>query len=202
MQSIHSNHPKYLSALAHLQDSKNKLSNALQSAVENHEIRLLKHTAYVRKDATGASSTYPFIDENTKKLGGISTMNGNALPQNMAVVADAIAIAIGEGAAGEEGKVTYSTAIPAALRNANFVLKQNGREILDIPVSDLIPAEMPTKQEDLFHDLEAFILLADEATMSWDFVFPNGAVLEPSVEGKKVFVEVRIKGYKTLRNNI
>ena len=203
MTTIESNRIKYLSALAHIEATSNKLSNALGNAVSGKQIRLLKHTAYVRKNATGASSTYNFIDENTKKLDGISTMNGNSLPQNMAVVADAIAIGIAQHAdANKEGAVVYTQDVPAALRNANLVIKQNGREILDLPVADLIAGEMPTKQEDYYHDLETFILLADEEAMTWQFVFPSGVVLEPSTGAENVYVEIRIKGYKTLRNVI
>ncbi|SFB72284.1 hypothetical protein SAMN04487907_101260 [Zunongwangia mangrovi] len=201
MTTIHSNRIKYLSALAFLGEVTDKLSAGLRQDLASQRVRLLKHTAIVRKNATNASSTYPFIDENTKKLAGISTMNGNSLPQNMAVVADAISVGFAEGdGADKEGAVIYTQDVPAALRNANFVLKQNGREILDVPVADLIAGEMPTKQEDYFHDLETFILLADETAMSWDFVFPGGQTLAPSEAGKNVYVEVRIKGFKTLKN--
>lgn len=177
-----------------------ELASLIRSADGDPKVRLTRHTVYVRKNATNASSTWRIIDENTKKVDGVSTIGENRLPKNQVVVFDKIAVGFAEGdAAGKEGALAYNQEAPSSLRNANLVITQNGREVVDLPVADLIAGETTHTSGDAYHDLEGFNYLVDDQAMEWNFRFPNGETLAPSAAGKVAYVEVRLQGFKTSR---
>ena len=200
------NRSKILAALAFLVAVSNAFSNELANLirpVDGTEIkaRLTRHTVYVRKDATNASSAFSIINENTKKVDGVSSISETKLPKNHAVIFDKVAIGFAEGdAAGQEGALDYtSTKAPAILRNAVLVITQNGREVLELPVADMVKVTSPTNSGDYYHDLEGFHYLVDDQPMEWVLRFPNGQTLAPSAAGKFNYLEVRFQGFKTSR---
>lgn len=199
------NRDTIIKALGFLVAISSAFSSELAQLIQpmNGEIgaRLTRHTVYVRKDATNASSAWKVINENTKKVDGVSSISETKLPKNQAVIFDKIAIGFAEGAAvGKEGSLDYSvTTPPAVLRNANIVITQNGREVLDLPVADLIKGQSSNASGDLYHDLEGFNYLVDDQPMDWVLRFPEGTVLAPSAAGKFNYVEVRLQGFKTTR---
>lgn len=205
------NREKILLALSFLITVSGALSAELQGLIQprpnngngKSEIgaNLKRHTVYVRKEATNASSRWAIIDENTSKVDGVSSISKTSLPKNEAVVFDKIAIGFGEGdAAGLEGAINYSAnTAPAALRNAVFVITQNGREVVEIPVSEALKGVSPGSPADYYHDLEGFHYLVDDQPMEWMLRFPNGQTLAPSAIGKFVYVEFRLQGFKTAR---
>lgn len=200
------NRSKILSALAFVVAVSNSFSSELANLIRPNmgtgdiQARLTPHTVFVRKNATNASSSWRIIDENTKKVDGVSSISETKLPKNHAVVFDRIAIGFAEGdAAGLEGSVDYSATVPAVLRNANLVIIQNGREVVDLPVADLIKGQSTNNSSDNYHDLEGFSYLVDDQPMNWSFVFPDGKALAPSAAGKVNYIEVRLQGFKTTR---
>ena len=200
------NRTKIIAALGFLVAVSSAFSAELKNLItppDGSEIksRLTRHTVYVRKNATGASSAWAVIDENTKKIDGVSTVSETKLPKNHAVIFDKIAIGYAKStAAGEEGAVDYtSTKAPAALRNANIVITQNGREVVDLPIADMVKVVSPTNNEDYYHDLEGFNYLVDDQPMEWTIRFPNGQNLAAVAAGDNHYLEVRIQGFKTSR---
>lgn len=200
------NRDKILSALGFLVAVSTAFSSELANLIrpiDGSEIkaRLTRHTVYVRKNATGASSSWNVIDENTKKVDGVSSISETKLPKNQAVVFDKIAVGFAEGdAAGKEGALDYSAAtVPAILRNANVVITQNGREVLDLPIADLVKGETTATAGDNYHDLEGYHYLVDDQPMEMILRFPNGQTLAPSAVGKFNYIEIRLQGFKTSR---
>ncbi|MGB7841156.1 MAG: hypothetical protein WBL21_00085 [Salinimicrobium sp.] len=196
-----SNRSKYLTAFAFLAEVISGVSNELQNVFSQDGIRMTRHTVFVRKNATNAGSSWKVIDENTKKKDGVSSFGDQKLNKNQAVVFDKIALGFAEGdAEGQEGALDYSsTKAPAVLRNATLVITQGTREVLEIPVADMVKVTSPTKMEDYYHDLEGFNLLADDQEMDWKLVFPSGQVFAPSAAGKQNYIELRLQGYKTIK---
>jgi len=201
MESPMNNRTKILAALEFLILIAVALSSELKALISGNEIRLSRHTSFVRKDATGAASTWNLIDENTKSIAGVSSVSERRFPKNQALIFDKVAVGFAEGDAdGKEGALDYTSAkAPAILRNASLVLTQNGREVLDIPIADLTKTISPGSPEDYYHDLESFSYFADDQAMEWQIKFPNGESFAPSAAGKFNYVEVRLQGYKTSR---
>lgn len=195
------NRGKILAALAFLFVIGNALSNELSQLVNRKDARLTRHTVFVRKEVTNAGGTHKIIDENTKKVDGISSISETKLPKNQAVIFDKIAIGFAEDAAqGKEGALDYtSSKAPAVARNAQLVITQNGREVVNLPLADLVKTISPGSPADYYHDLEGFNYLVDDQPMEWNLVLPNGQVLAPGTAGQFVYMEVRLQGFKTIR---
>lgn len=195
------NRTKISTALAFLVAIGAMFSSELSSLIDIKNVRLSRHTVLVRKDVTNAGGAVRIIDENTKKVDGVSSISETKLPKNHAVIFDKVAIGFAEGdAAGKEGALDYtSTKAPAVLRNASIVITQNGREVVDLPLADLVKTISPGSPEDYFHDLEGFNYLVDDQPMEWTLRLPNGEVLAPSAIGKFNYLEVRLQGFKTSR---
>lgn len=195
------NREKVLSAILFLVAVGQMMSNELSSLIGSNDVRLTRHTVFVRKNVTNVGGAIRIIDENTKKIDGVSSLSETKLPKNQAVIFDKVAIGFAEGdAAGKEGALDYtSTKAPAVLRNANIVITQNGREVVDLPLADLVKTISPGSPEDYYHDLEGFNYLVDDQPMEWVLRLPNGEVLAPSAAGKFNYLEVRLQGFKTSR---
>lgn len=195
------NRTKISTALAFLVAIGTMFSSELSSLIDVKNVRLSRHTVLVRKDVTNAGGAVRIIDENTKKVDGVSSISETKLPKNHAVIFDKVAIGFAEGTAvGQEGALDYtSSKAPAALRNASIVITQNGREVVDLPLADLTKTISPGSPEDYYHDLEGFNYLVDDQPMEWTLRLPNGEVLAPSAAGKFNYLEVRLQGFKTSR---
>ncbi|MDT0643696.1 hypothetical protein RM553_12710 [Zunongwangia sp. F363] len=195
------NREKLLAAAAFLIAIANAFSSELSGLIGLEQVRLTRHTVFVRKEVTNAGGQIRIIDENTKKVDGVSSISETKLPKNQAQIFDKIAIGFGEAdAQGEEGSVDYTASkAPAIARNASIVITQNGREVLDLPLADVVKAISPGSPEDYYHDLEGFNYLVDDQPMEWYLRLPNGKVLAPSAAGKFIYMEVRLQGFKTSR---
>lgn len=198
------NRSKIIAALAYVMSAATAMSNELAQLISGNQIKLSRHTVYIRKDVSDAAGTFNIIDENTLKVDGVSSLSKTSLPKNQAVIFDKIAIgyALGTVTAGEEGKQAYgTTTVPPELRNANLVITQNGREVLDLPVADLVKGQSSNNSDDYYHDLESFNYLVDDAQMEWQFRFPKGVSVVKGGVGNDLhkYVEVRLQGFKTSR---
>lgn len=203
------NRTKILTAIAFLISVSGAFSSELANLIKPQfgnsarepQVRLTRHTVFVRKNVTGSAGGYQIIDENTKKIDGVSSLADTKLPKNQAVLFDKIAVGFAEGdAAGKEGALDYgATVVPAVLRNAQLVITQNGREVLDIPVADIVKGEQSANSEDYYHDLEGYNYLVDDQPMSWMLKFPNGETFAASAAGKHNYLEIRLQGFKTSR---
>jgi len=195
------NREKITSAGAYLVDRSSYFSGELKSNIDSGEAQLNRHTLFVRKNATNAAATWPMIDSRTQETVGVSSLNGTKLPSNQALVFDKIAIACVEGdAANLEGSLDYvASKVPPVLRNAQLVIVQSGREVINLPVSDLVKTISPSSSEDYYHDLEGFNHLIDNQDITIEFKFPDGTTLAPSSAGKFLYVELKMQGFKTSR---
>jgi len=176
-------------------------SSELSSLIEGKNVRLNRHTVFVRKNVTNAGGAVRIIDENTKKVDGISSLSETKLPKNHAVVFDKIAVGFKEDPNdNNEAGVDYvASKAPAIARNASIVITQNGREVLDLPLADLVKGVSPGSPEDFYHDLEGFFYLVDDQPMEWTLRLPNGKSLAPETAAQFVYMEVRLQGFKTIR---
>jgi hypothetical protein len=204
------NRSKILTALAFLVSIADAFSSELSGLINPTAgfmgIKLSRHTVYIRKDVSDASGTFNIIDENTLKVDGVSSISKTSLPKNQAVVFDKIALgyALGTNAGGDEGKLQYdNTNVPAEIRNAVLVITQNGREVLELPVADMVKGQTTATAGDYYHDLESFNYLVDDEQMEWQLKFPKGVSVAKGGAGTDLhkYVELRLQGYKTTRRS-
>jgi len=184
-----------------LEDISPILGAELQQLIAAQRVRLTDHTVFVRKNITGASSNFDVIDATTEKIDGVSSIKGTRLTKNQAVIFSEIALGYAEGDPNQEGGVTYRDSNIAALRNAMFVITQNNREVLSIPVADLLrPAGTSLNASDKYYKLGGLGFLVDDEEMDWQLKFPAGVAMPAPATGKQHYLEVFIKGFKTIKN--
>ena len=177
-----------------------KFSTSLNEYVVNGEATLDPHTLLVRKNISGASSNYDFIDAQTEKVAGISTLQGTTLPKGQALIAHGISISYAVGALADgPGAQDYTAAVPAIVRNAHLLIKQNGREVINEPVSNFLKGEATANSMDYYFDTPSFRYLVDDESIEIKLVFPTGTNLAAATAADNHFLELRILGQKTNR---
>ncbi len=195
------NKEKYATAASFLIEHAPAMSQELSQWIESGGVKLIDHTAYIRKEITGAASIYNLIDDETSKIDGVSTIKGKSFNKNEGFIFDQVSVAYGtDTGQGKEGAVRYFSTNIASLNNANLVITQNGRLVLDLPVSNIMqPQPEGLKQDEKFTSLTSFAYLIDDQPMEWTLRFPSGVPLEPRVNLYQ-YLQVKLKGLKTLRN--
>jgi len=176
-----------------------KLSADLNAKVNNGSVTVDPSTHFVRKDISGASSIYDFIDEQTDKIDGISSIKSTSLPKNQAFIFHGVAVGYSEGTtASGAGAQTYSDDLPAAVRNANLLIRQNGREVLNEPIANFAKGEATTRPSDYYFELPSLRYLKDDEAIEIKIVFPKGVALPDAGASNSNYMEVRLLGQKTV----
>ena len=166
------------------------------------EVNLDPSTFFVRKNITGASSDYDFIDAQTDKIKGVSSIKGTSLPKNEALIFHGVAIGFSTGlTASGIGGQTYNGDAPPALRNASLVIRQNGREVLNEPIANFVKGEASTNPGDYFLQLPSFRYLVDDQAMEIKVEFPAGVAMPAPPADNNHFMELRLLGQKTVAKN-
>lgn len=158
---------------------------------------------YARKDVSGASSIYEFIDNTVNAAQGICNFDKGRLATNEAFIFNEVAINFSQGATGKAGGVDYIKQAPAALRNAEFEIIQNGRVVLSLPVASLHNPYTGSKQSDQWTQLGSLAYLADNSDFTWQFKFPKGETIAAATGANDFnYVEVRLRGHRTIKRAV
>lgn len=178
-----------------------RFSAGLNSDIQSGNVYLDDHTLMVRKNISGANGIYDIIDETTKKITGISTLNENKLSSGQGFIFDRISVTYAKGAAaaGEKNQSYGTGAVPQELRNSFLVISQKGREIINEPIANFIKGEASTSAADNFVELLGYKVLQDEEAITMRLVTPNGVSIDAVDAANNHFLEIRLKGAKTTR---
>jgi hypothetical protein len=181
--------------LAFLAMVSGKLSTQLQSDVANGNVTLKDQSLYIKKQITGGG-IINLIDGNTNRIDGICSFDKNILQTGRVFVFDQISFGYAKDAViGKEASLKYNVAAPAPLLNADFVITQNGQEVLRLPVADIHNLAAGQNVNDQYTLLKSLCLLTDDRTIEVQLRFPNGVVMDDS--GDKHYVYVRLNGLQT-----
>ena len=166
----------------------------------NPKITLNPVDLYIKKDITAASSKFPLLDANTKKLRGVVSFDANGrLSQNRGVVFNKIFVGYQtDAAAGKEGELVYNKAVIGALYNADLVITQDGREVLRKNVSSLINVGTPQAIGDNYAILENLRYLKDDEEVEIDIEFAANVAM-PLAATAYQYIFVKISGFETQR---
>jgi len=187
------NKPKFMLVIAFLSAIAGTLSTNARALAEAGKIKPTDSELYVRKAVTPGGSVNLLEGVSAAEI-GITNFDGQRLDSDRYFIIDALTVNYGTASTGTSAKaVDYSTALPAALKNANLVIRQDNEVILRLPVSSINDAK---NTDDRYRELGAFALLRDQKTISIDLEFPAGADLGAGA-GKDGYVEVLLKGFET-----
>jgi hypothetical protein len=193
-------HLVVLGFLSELSASTQAMSGSTREQARNGNLRIKDSEVYVRAYIGGAAANYDVLDNTVDRATGICNVNRGVLPDNQMQVIEEISIlgALGDNAT-SAGAVAYNEDVANAVKNADFVVMQNGREVINIPAARIInTGAVPTSVNDLCYKLKSFAYLNDGEYFTVGFRFPNG-VSVPAGTGAGTFpyIEVRLGGHKT-----
>lgn len=172
------------------------LSKQLQSDIASGNTTLDDQILEVKKEISGGG-TVDLIDGTTERVDGICSFDKNRLNSGRAFIFDRVSILYkADAASGKEGELLYDSAAPAALRNALFIINQDGREVLRIPVRDLNNIHSGNTNADDYCTLNSLRYLADERNISIQIKFPPNVALDGAT---KHYVYVRLAGLQTTK---
>lgn len=169
-------------------DTANKLKNA--------GLVLRDNTELVRVEVPAAQSGESnLLTANGLKLAGKQTFVGMALPKSQNQVITHIRVAYANDAAsGKETSLKYvndDAVVPAGLKNAQLIIRQGGKDIINKPISDFIA---PAKDgSSAYVELGGFALLKEEVPFDVIIDYPIGTALGAD----KHYVEVAMRGMGT-----
>ncbi|WP_163398160.1 hypothetical protein [Flavobacterium fluviatile] len=171
------------------------LTEQLQSDLNNSRVALDDQTLYIKKQISGGG-TIDLIDATTNRVDGICSFDKNILQTGRAFIFDQVSIGYASDAAvGKEGVLKYNSAVPAPLYNAEFLIIQNGKEILRKPVADLHNLAAGNSVNDQYTLMKSLRLLVDNKTIEIKLKFPTGVAMDDT--SLKHYVYVRLNGLQT-----
>lgn len=92
-------------------------------------------TIYLNFSAAGQAGIVNLIDSNTRKIIGVTNLDGNKLNPGRDYIIDSIRFM---NAAGTDIMAAdYTNGVPVAMKNAEFRIVQGSNNLLEMPVSDL-----------------------------------------------------------------
>lgn len=171
------------------------LSTQLQSELKNPgKVRLDDQVLYIKKEIAGGG-TVKLLTGATERLAGICSFDKNRLQPGRAFVFNRVSVEYAtDAASGKEGSLAYTTAAPAELQNADFVISQNGQEVYRMPVRDVTNIDAGQTIADAYTKTNSLRFLNDIHTIDINFEFPDGVVLSGAA---KHYVFVRLNGLQT-----
>ena len=189
------NTPYFHAVLLFLSMVTSSLSTQLQSDLKSGNATLEDQTLYLKKQFSGGG-TINLLTATQERIDGICSFDKNILQVGRVFVFNEIAIGYAKDAAtGKEGALKYNIAAPAPLLNADFVIIQNGKEVLRKSVADLHNLAAGQNVKDQFTDLKSFKLLLDSKDIKIQLVFPDGVVMDDSAD--KHYIYIRLNGLQT-----
>lgn len=172
------------------------LTEQLRTDLSNNKMSLNNDELYVKKEIAGGG-TIDLIDANTKNLKGICSFDTNKLKQTRAFVFDKISVTYATDAtSGKEGELEYSTTLPAALQNADFVVTQDGREVFAKSLRSLTNINTGQNAADDYTSLRGLAYFVDDRQIEIQIRFPDGVALSNAA---KHYVYVRFDGMSTIK---
>ncbi|WP_130735506.1 hypothetical protein [Flavobacterium sp. J27] len=187
----------FVIAIGFLIAIKGRLSKQLQSDLELNNVALNDQVLELKKEISGGQ-TLDLLDATDDRIDGINSFDKNRLKTGRAFVFDEIAIGYATNAnSGLAGSVDYVTDAPKELKNAIFILEQEGREVLRMPVKDLNNKD-GFKISDAYKELRTLHYLADDREVTAKIKFPPGVTLDAGV---KHYVYLRINGVQTTKKS-
>lgn len=172
------------------------LTEQLKTDIQRSSCTLDDQVLELKKEITGGG-TIDLLDANTLRLDGICSFDKNSLNVGRAFIFDQIALNYATDAnSGMAGKVQYKTIAPVELQNAVFILNQDGREVLRMPIRDISNIGTGTNAEEEYKQLKSLRYLVDNREIKAQIKFPEGVSLDAT---KKHYVYLRLSGLQTTK---
>lgn len=178
------------------------LSQSLQGAVNQGNFFLDPTDLFIKKEITAASGKYSLLDSNTKKLDGVCSFDSDGkMDQNRAAIWNRITVKYGLGSTGDSpGSISYNTAMPKELENAELVISQKGRPVLRKAIRSLFAKGNETEAGADYINLSSLRLFVDDEDVAIDIHFPATVAAAAAGAGTTPFIYVSIDALTTRKS--
>ncbi|RDC65061.1 hypothetical protein [Adhaeribacter pallidiroseus] len=173
-----------------------------KSDIEAGNAQFTDADQYLRIAVTGGAGIVELIDSTTEKKVGTTNWDKNKLPSGVNIALERIRAgwASSDFSYGETNPaaVVYTNKIgniPAALLNADLVITQEDKPVVELPMQRLFSAadsNKPVGLEDAYV-LESLRLIKEDSAVGIQIKFPKGLTLS----GANYFFELHLIGTKT-----
>jgi len=184
-----------------LMGTKGKFSKQTQDDFKTGKVRFLDADLLHTAEITEGGGNYDLIKSTNDKVVGVSDIDGDRLEPGINIAVDRIKLAYGKDAATNNptaATVTYSSqisAFPVQLLRAKFVIKQDGKTKLRLPVERFTQSansQHVQGVEDCLH-LGSLILLEEQKPIVFQLEFEDAM----NAGSDKHFIQVRAFGTET-----
>jgi hypothetical protein len=173
-----------------------------QADIANRDVQFSDADMYLRSNITGGAGIKELLDATNTKQIGTSNWDKNALPASVNIALERIRVAYATTASADgitnPANLKYSTKlsdVPAALLNAELVITQNDKPIVEVPMQRFFSEAVnnrPVGTEDALI-LDSLRLIKENVPVGINIKFPNGLALA----GANHFVEIHLMGTQT-----
>lgn len=192
----------FLIALSFIQDVSANFSNSMSALIDNGQIKVQPGELVVRRNISGASSTFKLLKASDDKIDGVSDFTGDKLPQNEGFIISKVAVGITVAAAstpGLEATSNYQDAFTGIIRNSTLSIKQKGRRVLILPFAIFdFSKSNATSSKDLYFELGSLAYIVDTTPIDLELIVPQGQSV-PATTTATTYMEVRLNGFNVDR---
>ncbi len=174
-----------------------KITPELSRDIQNGTVKLMPTVQYIRADVSGqGGGEIELLKASQDEETGVSTFNGQRLPNGQAIIGTAVLVRYGEGENIKD--VSLDKKLPGALQGSNIISKSDSKEVFNITGSMFLTAGSNTAPEDQMFRPELPVFLPDGKKTEFRIEVPSGVSFPSPTAPAKGFVEVAIYGYKTV----
>ncbi|WP_161889260.1 hypothetical protein [Pontibacter russatus] len=175
------------------------------AAIERSGLQLNNGHQYLRLNITNKGGIVELLDTNTRQIDGESTFNGMTLEEGVNLALEKIrfgyATSATVGGETDPTLVKYSNVysdVPAVLANADLVITQQGKDILSVPVRNLLVGAESERTAGNVDSYESGVIrvLRSKTPIKISLRFPKGASIGNAANH---FIELHLHGAATAR---
>jgi hypothetical protein len=194
----------FSAGLAALERNADKLDARTIADLRAGKIQALDSTLYKRVQITGESGIFELIEASDTKEKGITNIDGDRLPEGENFAVEAIAIRQGTHATKTDPKeianyTSVMSSVEAEVRNAEFVILLDSKEVLRLPVSSVLNGaanSLGSNKDTAYHLKDNAFVIPSKKRIEMRIEFA-AVVATASASASKFHLEVELYGKKT-----
>ncbi|WP_272151408.1 hypothetical protein [Tenacibaculum aiptasiae] len=177
--------------------NKKKLSAQFLTDFGNGNIKVLNASYVLRKEIKPSMGVQYLIDEDTRKVVGVSDFSEKVLSTSEVLIIDKLRVGYCTNVASkQEALGDYRMALPVAFRNATFRIRMGGDVIYETGLSDVYNRYTGTSLKDDYIQLNTPVTLVGGAEFKFELEFGKGAEAHKT---DKEYLELGFVGHKLSR---
>lgn len=162
---------------------------ALGLPVGNTVTRVKDKTFYLNVRIDGKSGVQKLIDNETKKVVGITNFDKNTLVKGRVLVIDSIRTKVTNLGRSEKEASYGNILLTGEMQGIELTLTQGKEVLIDLPLSDTAGFV-----KDDFRPLSNMPMIVDEQEFEWSIEIPKDVIIDASpTAGNGVFLSIQVR---------